>query len=175
MPSDWFESNGWSASIVLGIPVKADAMLPHCHSRHDLPGEDQWFACSHPQVFAPARRVSAGLCLICPYSSQPPPEQPVDGETLKRAARPTLCLFLGNQIGERVCASCRVSVRWKVFRCVHPGHAETTLKECEGCGDYQAIPGNEAGRDEFHDEEVANERNAVSVVSEIKVTQFFNQ
>ena len=111
--------------------------LPFCHSRHDLPGEPGRYACSHPQVFAAARRVTAGLCLICEYSSQPPPAQPIAGAALQGASRVARCEFLGEQIGERLCASCGKSVRWKVFRCGHPGHGETTLKECETCPDYQ--------------------------------------
>lgn len=115
-----------------------DPMLPPCHSRHDLPAEPGWYACSHPQVLVPARRVHAGICLICQYSSQPPPAQPIEGTLLQRAARARPCRHLGERIGERLCPTCGGHVRWKLFRCHHASLVETTLQECQTCGDFEA-------------------------------------
>jgi hypothetical protein len=58
------------------------------------------------------------------------------------------CVYLGLPIPDegggqamRECASCRGSVRLKLWACLHPGHEgrpETTTRECLGCGDYEA-------------------------------------
>jgi hypothetical protein len=45
---------------------------------------------------------------------------------------------LGEETGLRECASCAGSVRVRVFACGHPRHEETTVREGEGCPDFQA-------------------------------------
>lgn len=54
------------------------------------------------------------------------------------------CVYLGEALRDaaglgvtRDCATCRGTVRSKVFGCGHPGHdGTTTLKECQSCRDY---------------------------------------
>ena len=53
------------------------------------------------------------------------------------AGRP-VCVYLGEPFGLRDCASCRGTVRIKIYECHHPAHAETTLSYCRTCPDYQA-------------------------------------
>jgi hypothetical protein len=58
------------------------------------------------------------------------------------------CVYLGLPIPDegggqamRECASCRGSVRLKLWACLHPGHEgrpETTTRECLGCPDYES-------------------------------------
>ncbi len=109
--------------------------LPACHWRSEIPGECEWFICSHPEVFSTDQRVHAGICVVCPYPSRPPPAQP---QLVPQVARQARCLHLGDVIGERHCPTCGGGVRLKVFRCRHPRHVETTIRECDLCSDYEA-------------------------------------
>ena len=113
--------------------------LPPCHSRHAIAEEREWYLCSHPEVFTPGRRVHFGNCIVCQYADQPAPAQPVAVPVFPAVPRTALCGFLGEQVGERHCPTCRGSVRLKVFRCGHPQHTETTYQECAVCGDYEAV------------------------------------
>jgi len=53
-------------------------------------------------------------------------------------ARAVPCFFIGNQVGERPCRTCRGNVRFKVYECQHELHSETIIPECEACLDYDA-------------------------------------
>jgi hypothetical protein len=114
--------------------------LPSCHSRRELPGETRVFFCAHPRLRAKDNLVTAGVCRLCRLWREPAPEsfRPfVPGMVIVRRGP---CAHLGEQTGERECPSCRGSVRLKVFACGHPGHAETTLRECADCTDYRPAP-----------------------------------
>lgn len=52
--------------------------------------------------------------------------------------RPRPCLHLGDVLRLDDCATCKGTVRVKVYACSHPAHAETTLSGCRTCPDYQA-------------------------------------
>jgi FkbM family methyltransferase len=66
---------------------------------------------------------------------------------LGQPARRRLCTFLGPQVGEESCGSCRGRVTLKVFQCLHERHDRTTLPACGGCLDYSpAVPPPEAMR-----------------------------
>lgn len=120
--------------------------LPECHSRRPLPGESERFFCTHPQVYAAGRRVSAGACLVCEYSSEPAPDRPVTVAFHMARAYGETCVHLGSQTGERGCSGCGGGVRIKVFRCGHPKHQETTLRDCEFCADFCSPTKEIAGR-----------------------------
>ncbi|MGI9239490.1 MAG: hypothetical protein ACR2RV_01740 [Verrucomicrobiales bacterium] len=47
------------------------------------------------------------------------------------------CLYLGRQVGERLCEDCRGSVRLKVFDCLHELYRQTTVGECRRCQDHE--------------------------------------
>lgn len=108
--------------------------LPDCHSRHPLPDEEEYFLCSHPNVHMRGRLAHVGICQLCDHWREAPPPHPVD---LTGKVRTGSCLYLGGQIGETSCPTCRGNVRLKVYRCDHPRHRETTLTECRVCEEYE--------------------------------------
>jgi hypothetical protein len=83
-------------------------------------------------------------------ATQPPPPRPTPttADPALAVTRPGPCVFLGLAVpGEdgspsmRDCPTCRGNVRLKVFACLHPAHEEhpeTTVRDCWGCGDYEA-------------------------------------
>lgn len=118
--------------------MATDSMQPlaPCHSRHELTGVAGRYFCAHPNVWATNHVVSYEFCRICPRWRELPPDNP-------RTMPPRLverlsggCCHLGEEIGTRPCSGCLGNVRVKVFACRHPNHRETTLKECEVCGDF---------------------------------------
>jgi FkbM family methyltransferase len=65
---------------------------------------------------------------------------------LRQPARRRPCVFLGPQLGEQPCETCRGHVALKVFRCLHERHDRTTLPACGTCPDYtpaQPLPSDE--------------------------------
>ena len=48
------------------------------------------------------------------------------------------CFYLGDQVGEKPCRTCKGNVRLKAFACRHPLHEETTYHDCRSCDDYDA-------------------------------------
>jgi len=67
------------------------------------------------------------LMSLCPKPKRP--------RRIPAYARP--CLYLGGQLGERDCKSCKGSVRLKVFACSHQRHDDTTIRDCKTCADYE--------------------------------------
>jgi hypothetical protein len=47
------------------------------------------------------------------------------------------CIYLGEKLGDRLCDTCRGNVRLKVFKCAHPFHPDTTIRNCQSCNDYE--------------------------------------
>jgi hypothetical protein len=111
--------------------------IPDCHSRRELPCEDQFFYCAHPQFSAPGQRVWAAVCRACRLRERPPPETFRPFPPPPSALTDGPCRHLGVQTGLRECPTCRGRVRLKVFACGHPAHGETTLPECNSCRDYE--------------------------------------
>jgi hypothetical protein len=114
-------------------------VLPFCHCRRQLAGKSDLFFCAHPRVHSRGNLVSEDVCRMCSYWQEPPPQVfrefvPPGAEEISR----TSCVFFGEFLGLRDCAGCRGSVKVKVFRCHHPAHGETTLRECETCPDFKA-------------------------------------
>jgi hypothetical protein len=112
--------------------------LPPCHSRRSFAGETAAFFCAHPNHHSLDNLVTTEVCRCCPLWAQPAPAayRPVPAVWPPRPRGP--CRFLGQETGLRRCASCAGSVRVRLFACGHPRHEETTLRECEGCPDFQA-------------------------------------
>jgi len=119
--------------------------LPACHSRRELPSPQNEFFCAHPQVYAVGGVVTPEICRACDRWRQPAPPAfrpfpPAEPPVRPRPRGPlrSPCFHLGEQTGLRDCATCRGTVRVKVFNCLHPLHRETTFDECRDCRDYDA-------------------------------------
>lgn len=112
--------------------------LPDCHSRQAIADSQREFHCAHPDVHTRGRRVTAGVCIACKYRLLPPPGELVEHADYVPSVRIERCGHLGEQIGERLCATCGGSVRIKRFACLHPDHTETTIRDCLLCNDYES-------------------------------------
>lgn len=47
------------------------------------------------------------------------------------------CVFRGEHNGYRPCMTCRGNTRFKVYQCLHEGHEQTTILECQSCSDFE--------------------------------------
>ena len=66
------------------------------------------------------------------------PYQPTQREEEQRHQHyQGVCRDLGEQTGTQACTTCHGSVQRKVFACHHPQHAETTIRDCMDCLDYE--------------------------------------
>lgn len=113
--------------------------LPKCAARHELEPEVGKFFCGDPRVITKHNIVTPTICRHCNVVSLTPPEAylPFKLPTTPEYTGP--CQYLGELLETRECKSCRGNVRVKVFRCGHPEHAETTVKECRDCPDYEPV------------------------------------
>jgi hypothetical protein len=113
-------------------------VLSPCHSRRDIRPEKGLYFCRHPKVHLPGGVVDATFCGGCRLAEQPPPECPRPFSPPPAAFHDGPCFYLGDQVSEQECPSCRGSVRIKVYRCHHPAHSETKLADCSFCTDYSS-------------------------------------
>jgi hypothetical protein len=74
---------------------------------------------------------------MCSRFLEPPPAEFRPYPVILTSERQGSCLHLGAQVGHRECPSCQGNVKLKVFECSHPGHGETTMRDCEQCVDYE--------------------------------------
>lgn len=58
-----------------------------------------------------------------------------------RPKRTEACVHLGDEKGRRLCAGCQGHVELIVYACAHPAHGETTIANCQRCGDHEARDG----------------------------------
>lgn len=111
--------------------------LAPCHSRRDFDASRGLFFCAHPKVHSKNQLVHAGICAICRHWQEPPPKTFRQIPTLVGVERKGPCLYLGDKIREEPCATCRGDIRIKVYQCNHPDHAETTIRDCTSCFDFE--------------------------------------
>lgn len=118
----------------MGVEV---SNLPACHSRRDWDETSGTFFCAHPNVHTRDNLVRAAICQSCTKWQEPAPEEVLEPGGTPTSDRCAACLHLGRTIRLDDCASCKGSVKIKVFACGHPEHAETTYRGCLPCRDYE--------------------------------------
>ena len=107
-----------------------------CAARADWIRNHGRFFCRHPRVHVRDQIVSANVCRQCVSRTTVNIASQRPYPTLNLVNRSGPCFHLGGQTGERKCETCQGEVRQKVFACLHPEHSETTVKDCDRCGDY---------------------------------------